>query len=90
MCEGVCISPSISVITYLVFSHLNTGTSHPEQEINTYHQTNTSLQGQKSKGRMNSTLKPGRPQLEHVRKKKKKDREIQHKWKNKVETHKTK
>ena len=74
MCEDVCVSPSISVITYLVSSHLNTGTSHPEQEINTYHQTNTSLQGKKSKGRGNTTLNPGekKPQVEQVRKKKKK------------------
>ena len=33
--------------------------SPPQQEINTNHSTNCSLQGQKSKGRRNITLKPG-------------------------------
>jgi len=57
---------------YCISYHRNTGTSHPQQEINTNHPTNISLQGQKSKGRNNTTLKPGkrRPQLEQVRKKK--------------------
>ena len=41
----------------------------------TNHPTNTSLQGRKSKGRINTTLKSGkrRPQADQVREEKKKD-----------------
>ena len=74
----------------LDFLPLDTGTNHPQKEINTNHPTNISLQGQKSEGKSNTTLKPGerRPQVEWVREKKKKlkRQRIQHKWKSKVET----
>ena len=58
----------------LDFLPLDTGTNHPQKEINTNHPTNISLQGQKSEGKSNTTLKPGerRPQVEWVREKKKK------------------
>jgi len=56
----------------LDFLPLDTDTNHPPKEINTNHPTNISLQGQKSKGRSNIILKPGkrRPQVRQVRKKK--------------------
>ena len=64
-----CICTSVSVITCLISSHYNVGPCHPQQEINTNHPINISLQSQKSKGRSNTTLKPGkrRPHVEKVR-----------------------
>jgi len=62
----------------LDFLPLDTDTNHPPKEINTNHPTNISLQGQKSKGRSNTTLKPGerRPQMERVRGKFKKKKKL--------------
>ena len=74
----VCVYMAQYFCNYLLdFLPLDTGTNHPQQEINTNHPTNISLQGQKSKGRSNTTLKPGkrRPQVEKFRKKKKRWKE---------------
>ena len=78
MCGSVCVY--VPIFLYLPTWSPPTRTwaqvtPNKKQEINTNHPTNTSLQGRKSKGRINTTLKSGkrRPQAEQVREEKKKD-----------------
>ena len=87
VCVEVCVYMAQYFCNYLLdFLPLDTGTNHPQQEINTNHPTNISLQGQKSKIRSNTTLKPGkrRAQVEQVK------TEKYNQMKGKVATHKTK
>ena len=77
MCENVCVH--VPIFLYLPTWSPPTRTwaqvtPNKKQEINTNHPTNIFLQRQKSKGRSNRTLKPGkrRPQVQQDREKKKK------------------
>ena len=73
MCESVCVYVPVFLQFLLDLLPIEHRHKSPQQEINTNHPTNISLQWQKSKGRSNTTLEPGkrRPQVEQVRKIKK-------------------